>query len=233
LLPDTVKISEKVTRSDVRARNELAAQLEDLRRRYTDENPKVQDVRARLETLTEKMSDSTARGQAEEQTYAKNSLKESLILNHTTLENELLAVGEKIIGYRDSIEKFKQELGDLNAHQKGYFDAKNKVDVARKWADLIENRIAEARMAKGANVSDLGILEYAAVPKRPEPTRKKILAAGAFCGTFSMGMVALLGFSVLGRTIKTATDIKHIGQIELLGLQPDRKYVDKQVFYSR
>ncbi len=32
--------------------------------------------------------------------------------------------------------------------QKEYFDAKHKVDIARKWAELIENRIAEAKMAK-------------------------------------------------------------------------------------
>jgi len=153
-------------------------------------------------------------------------------VNLTTFENELLAIGEKIEGYKNSINKFCSELGAMTAKQKDYSNAQNKVELARELLKIIEDRIIKAKLAKEANVGDLEILEYASVPKTPQPTRKKLIAVAAFCGTGFLGTMLVVASALLNTTIKTKVDLKGIEGVDFLGVLPDKKKVNIQSFFS-
>jgi len=59
VLPDMVKLTETVQLHEVQLKRELSLKLNDLRQKYTDENPKVIAVKAQLDLLDKNMGEET------------------------------------------------------------------------------------------------------------------------------------------------------------------------------
>lgn len=230
-LPDQVKLTETYRQLEESLRRDLQRKLEELQQKYTDENPKVVEVKSQLEAL-DKNSATSNKKTVDEETYGENFIKRSLLINMTTLENELVAIREKIIGYHESIARYKLNLDDMTQKQKEYFDTKRKVDLKRELLKIVETRIQESKMARDANVGDLEIVEKAQTPKTPEPTRRKIMAGLVLLGVFGLGMGYTALRAVLDWTVKTPADVKSIKGLNHLGVLPDKNRVNETDYYS-
>lgn len=231
-LPDTVKLSETFRSGQDELAREMQIQLDTLRQKYTDDNPKVKALIAQLDSVKKNMGSKDEKSSGEE-TYGTNTFKESLKVELVEIENFYSSSKEKVIGYTTAMEKYSAEVSELGSIEKEYFDLERKVDQASDLLVTINDKIVQAKMAKEVNVSDLEILEYASIPDEHLPTRKKLMAIGAFMGTGFIGTLILLGAAVLNGKVKTKADIKGWGKVDMFGTLPDRSLVTETEYFVR
>ena len=75
--------------------------------------------------------------------------KRTFQISLSTLENDQLALKDKILEYQKTIQKYRMNLDQMTEKQKGYFDVQQKVSLKRELLKTIETRMQEAKMARG------------------------------------------------------------------------------------
>ena len=174
-LPDTVKISETMTSQREKELQFLQRELELMLQKYTESHPEVLELKMKIEQLESELRDGSESNKTlpDSETFAQNSLKQSLILELNRMENELNALDEQMEAYQEMMGNIQNELHDLSSVQETYFNLKQKVDSARELLDTVDKRISDARIARDANTHDIAILERAVPPVSPEASGPK------------------------------------------------------------
>jgi uncharacterized protein involved in exopolysaccharide biosynthesis len=216
-LPDSVPmsgsnpqpVSERVRLEN--EKNQLEARLSELRRRYTDEFPEVQEVIRRLNHVNESLTALLADKSAEALTTRSSrptatGLRLEVIGRETQrLKDEQKRIREQIANYQAKVEAIprrEQEMIDLTRNyeiSKGRYDSL----LSKSYAADMSNELDTQQ--KGERFI---ILDPARVPEKPfKPNRLKLMAVSFFMSLFcSVAVVVAKEF--LDPSVKTEREIR-------------------------
>ncbi|MDD2331477.1 MAG: hypothetical protein PHI68_02360 [Candidatus Cloacimonetes bacterium] len=227
--PEAVR-SWTYTATDERKLLQLERELEMLRTKYTDDNPKIQKVLKEINDLKDIAATKSGRDIPESVTWGPTDLLDVYTIDRSRFEAEKRAAIDVNEEYQIRVNNIRAELETLTQIQKEFFELERKLQLNRDILRIIEGRLSEARMAMESNVSDYEIIELAKTPKNPEGTKRKLLVVAIGLITFLVGTVFVVGNEILDMSIKSEVDFQEVIRIPLLGVLPNEDHVDKNVF---
>ena len=233
-LPEKVELTSTVSATQ---KKDLAAKKNELtllKKKYTEKNPKIVKLKSEIKALEKDIETKSDEEIIPDQTtYGKNEFRQSLLLEKTQYENEVIASEKKIGEYRKKIASIKEQLKSLSPLEREYYDIKNNEATIREQLKKIKNRLVETKIAMDSNLSDFEVLEKAVAPKYPEASGKKMIVIVfgflAFIGLFLL----FAGKEFLDFSIKSDFDFQEILKIKLLGEIPNKDSVPPPIFYSQ
>ncbi len=212
---------------------QLKKELDVLRTRYTDENPKVKKALYEIQELQRRIIDGNKYPEIPDETsWGPNNLLQSFEGDIARYQGELSAATQLQDDYESDIRRLKRGLRDLNYLQKTYFELKRLLDLNRDILRIIEGRISESKMAMDSNTSDFDILEPAKTPPWPQGLNKKIIVLGTGIFIFALMVVIVIGREVLDFTVKSAVDVYDFVNIPVIGMIPNEESVSSEIFYK-
>ncbi|MCB1734800.1 MAG: hypothetical protein H6981_07755 [Gammaproteobacteria bacterium] len=194
--------------------SDLEWELEQARGRYTDENPKVKDLKTRIATikgLIEKGGDSGSPSN----TYANNPVRQELTVKRYQTTSDYKQREARLGALDKLVKEMRDKLNMLTAKKQENNQLKAKVDSIELLADNLRNRVEEARVLMLRNESDFDIIERARPPDEAEPSGRKTLAIlGVILGGGLGLMIALLQ-EFLDKRVRTRREAQDLGEGKL------------------
>lgn len=208
----------------------LERELESLKARFTDENPKVKKVQTEINELRKTISNSE-RDIPEHVTWGPSGLSEAYTIDRTRLEAEKKGAIKMNQDYQVQVAGIKASLSNLSDLQKSFLELERQLDLNREILRIVEGRLAESSMAMHSNVSDYEILEYAHAPMYPDGLRRKLVIAIVGFMTFFLSSLIIVLFEATNPKTRSPKDFQDLIKIPLIGLLPDENKFDELVFY--
>lgn len=228
--PTEVLRSWTFTETDERKILQLEKELEILRTKYTDDNPKIRKVLKEISDLTA-LAKKTNRDMPESTTWGPSGLIEVYTIDKVRFEAEKKASVEMNNEYQVKVNNIRASLENLTQIQKEFFEIERQLQLNRDILRVIEGRLAEAKMAMQSNISDYEIIEPAKAPNYPEGTQRKLLVVAIGIIMFLVGSVFVIGNEILDFSIKSEMDFTDVIKIPMIGQLPDEDQFDKNIFY--
>jgi uncharacterized protein involved in exopolysaccharide biosynthesis len=232
--------SVKVVTSELLRTNEgnrtksLKNELEVLRKRYTEDNPKVQHLLHQISVLEiEEQRKASSNITFDEIEYGLNPVYKELSLRELDLESQLFASYGNLASYAESIDQIKQKIEDLSSLAQVHLKLEQKTSSKQDLIDTLDTRLVEANLALESNISDFDILERAQTPEFPKRSFRKVISLAL--ALFSSGIIAvyILIKEVTNTSLKTANDLKRLEGANVIAVLPDKDEVSAQLFYSQ
>lgn len=217
------------TRTDETRLLELERELELLRTRYTEENPKVIKVKEDIEDLREQIENQT-RNLPEATTWGPSGLLDVYTIDRTRFEADRQASRKLDREYQSKVDSLRANLGHLTDAQKEFLELERQLELNRKVLSIIESRLAEAEMSIKSNVSDYEIIEPAKPPLMPEGTRRRLIVLGLGAAFFALMSAFVVGKELVSPYLRSSKDFSHPAPIPLLGQIPDEGQVENTIY---
>jgi len=234
-----IETDEKSIISEVLRTNEgnrtkaLKSQLEVLRKRYTESNPKIQHLVHQISVLEQGQEAEGSVKKFDEVEYGLNPIHEELVLRKLQLDTDIMATQVNLSKYQNNIDRISNKIADLSALEQKHHRLKQDVDNNEDLASTINTRLIETSLAMESNISDFDILEYAQPPQFPKKSYRKIISiALAALGAFAITAFILLR-EFINNTAKTEFDLRHITGSKFSAVLPNKDEVSEQTFYSQ
>lgn len=208
----------------------LEKDLELLRSRYTDENPKVRKIISEITELKKAMATNN-RDLPEAVTWGPSGLTDVYTVDKARFEAERRGAIRMNEEFQKEINLIKSTLENLTQIQKDFFELERQLELNRDILRLVESRLAESRMAMQSNVSDYEILESAKAPMYPESGRRKLIVVVIGMLVFAGASLFIVLREILNTKIKSPKDFQEGIKIPLCGVLPDEQQVEEKVFY--
>jgi capsular polysaccharide biosynthesis protein len=230
VLPEEVIQTWTYTATDEKKLLALEKDLELLKSRYTNDNPKVRKVISEINELKKTMQTNN-RDLPEAVTWGPSGLTEVYTVDKSRFEAERRGAIRMNEEFQKEVNLIRASLENLTQIQKEFFEVERQLELNRDILRLVESRLAESRMAMQSNVSDYEILESAKAPTFPESGRRKLIVV-------VVGMLVFIGSSmfivfkeILDTRTKSAKDFHEGVKIPLCGVLPDEHQVEEKIFY--
>jgi polysaccharide chain length determinant protein (PEP-CTERM system associated) len=170
-------------------KGQLEARLSELRRRYTDAFPEVQEVLRRLNHVTESLNGLPADKPSEPSTSASikptaTELRLQVIARETQrLKEEQRRIREQIAAYQTKVEAIPRREQEMTDLMRNY-------DISKGRYESLLNKSYAADMSNELDSQQKGerykVLDPALIPERPfKPSRIKYMFASFFMSFFS------------------------------------------------
>jgi uncharacterized protein involved in exopolysaccharide biosynthesis len=195
------------------------AELDELRTRYTDQNPLVIEKMEAVQTLDEQMSKSAADTKADPSAYAGTFLGNTLYLNYIELENEKKA----LLREKDELEKLRTQARarlDAVPEKAAAFAQLNlrrqSLETAR---NLLFSRLREAELFEQNAPGYYSIFAPAAlqgVTVRGRLTKTAAFTMAGGIGLAVMALLAALAAEILDPRLRTGLEASRALQAPLL-----------------
>jgi len=180
---------------------DLLAEEGELRQKYRDEHPRLQEVHAQMATLASRLDQEI------------DNLAQSI----ATAYEEAKAREQSL---EESLEGLKSEVLDLNAKAIQYKVLEREVETNRQlYADMLK-RMKEARLGEHLKANNIRIIDRAVAPTRPYQPRVLFNLVLALIVGLAGGISLALFTARLDDTVKTPEDIQRLLQVPCLGVIP-------------
>jgi capsular polysaccharide biosynthesis protein len=234
------KLDEKVITSELLRVNEgnrtkaLKNELGVLKKRYTEDNPKVQHLLHKIAVLElEQVASKSNNPKFDEVEYGLNPIFEELTLKKLELESQLIASYGSIKSYKQSIILTTQEIESQAKVEQNHYRLKQKIESNETLLNTINNRLIETSLALESNISDFDILEPAQMPEHPKRSFRKIIAIGLAAFSALIISIFILLREFTNTTIKTSFDLKQLFGAKFSAVLPNKDEVPESLFYSQ
>ncbi|MBL9044322.1 MAG: polysaccharide biosynthesis tyrosine autokinase [Myxococcales bacterium] len=189
--------------------------LGDLRRAYTEEQRRLAELRSRYQDTHPQVQQQSSKV---EQILRELSREVEVALSASQIRyNEALSDEQKVL---TELAQMKQEGMRLSRLEIDYNKLKRDADSLQKQYNLILNRSKESGMVGRLRLSNIKVLDYARTPKVPVSPRVRVVLALAVILALLLGVLLAFVFDALDRTVKAPQDIEtHLG-LPLLGMLP-------------
>ena len=189
--------------------------LGDLRRAYTEEQRRLAELRSRYQDTHPQVQQQSSKV---EQILRELSREVEVALSASQIRyNEALSDEQKVLA---ELLQMKQEGMRLSRLEIDYNKLKRDADSLQKQYNLILNRSKESGMVGRLRLSNIKVLDYARTPKVPVSPRVRVVLALAVILALLLGVLLAFVFDALDRTVKAPQDIEtHLG-LPLLGHLP-------------
>ncbi len=217
------------SQTDQRRLLDLQRELETLRTRYTDDNPKVSKVIDDIREL-QKTTSGDSRDLPDAETWGPSGLKDVYTIDKSRFEAERQASLKMNKEFKTKIDSIRTSLGDLTTVEKEFLEIDRQLQLNRDILRIVEARLAESQMSIQSNVSDYEIIESAKPPVFPEGTNRKMVVLGIGILIFGLCSVFVIGKEILDPYLKSDKDFSGNGMMPLIGLLPDEDQFEKNVY---
>ena len=148
----------------------------------------------------------------------------------TELQFELTALLQKytekhpkIIQLREQIKDLQTQLGDFSLDEIEYGRILREVEANKKLYGILKEKLEEARITEAQKVSDISVVDPAALPGAPvEPNKVMVLLIGAILGLV-VGVALAFFFETIDPSMGTIEDVENILKLPVLGVVPSIK----------
>jgi capsular exopolysaccharide synthesis family protein len=189
--------------------------LGDLRRVYAEEQRRLAELRARYEDrhpLVQQQSSKVDQVLRELSREVETALRAAELRVAESERDEKKVLGE--------LAALKQEGLRISRLEIEYNKLKRDADSFQKQYGVLLNRSKETGMAYRLSLSHLNVLDYARLPKSTVSPRKRLTFAVAAVLALLLGVLLAFVLDALDRTLKSPEDIeRHLG-LPLLGRLP-------------
>jgi uncharacterized protein involved in exopolysaccharide biosynthesis len=227
---DTVQ-SYVVTSSNKAALNSLETELDYLREKFTDENPKVKSLLDRLHQMKIQLKSSKGVAPPSQKTYGPNAVKNTFELRKLNAEMEIKSTTKGIIELQESIARLNKQLIELSKIKDPYLQLQREINSQKDVLEKIKAIVTESKILMDSKICDFAILEKAVTPKFPLPSKKKIIAVAAGFLGFAFAFAAILVIVFLDFTFKSTTELEDILDIPVIGTIPDKDALSPKIYY--
>lgn len=232
--PEKIIISELLRTNAGNLTEKLKSELEILRKRYTEDNPKVQHLVHKLAVLNEENASAmNGKPKFDEVEYGPNPVFEELSLRKLDLESQLQAIDGNLKAFESTNLNTQERLSALTKLEQEHFRLKQNITQTQDLIATINTRLIEINLALESNISDFDILEPAQLPKHPKRSFRKVISIGLAFLSF-MSIVAFIVIrELLNNSIKTSNDLKKLTGFDFSAVLPDKDQVDQATFYGQ
>lgn len=197
----------------------LEVELAGLQEQFTEKHPAVLAIRAKIAQTKTKLSEQMARS-LDAQTYAVDPAYQYLSQQVVQAEVARSALVAKEGALGATIERWAGLLRDLPPRELSLARLTRDHKVAEQVYLLLSGKYQEARITEASVVSDIRIIDRAALPLAPvEPNPVKNGLTGGVLGLL-LGIVAAFTMEGLDRTFKTAKEAERVLGLPALGVIP-------------
>lgn len=193
----------------------LKAQLEQLRRKYTDQYPEVIRVRADLASLERKLAEhpvaSTTTGSATP-TAASLDPRTRMLQSIADADAELKALKDEEMSLRTAVGGYEQRVENVPRRQEELESLSRDSATTKERYETLLKRYEEAQLAstleQGRKVEEFRILDAAIPPREPSaPSRVRVFAIG-FTLALALGVAAVLLTEKLDTAFHSIEDLR-------------------------
>ncbi len=174
--PQKISLEDALSSSNDKLINELQSSLDTLQLKYTEKNPKIIKLKARINDLEKQSQQKKQLPKYKSNKMGPNPFYTQLELSLLTTELSLIDNSSAIDNYHSQLQLLNQEVQRLNSLKRQYLVDQRRIDDARSLIIDLERRAQEARFAIDSNISDFDVIQRALIPLYPEKSFRKIIA---------------------------------------------------------
>jgi polysaccharide biosynthesis transport protein len=192
-------------------RNQLEARLSELRRRYTDEFPEVQDVVRRLNHVNESLAALPADRPVEVE-ISSSTKPTATGLRLEVIAKEMQRLKEEQKRIQGQIVAYQAKVEAIPRREQEMIDLTRNYDTSKSRYESLLGKSYAADMSNELDTQEKGerfiILDPARVPEKPfKPNRRKLMAAALFMSFFgAVGVV--IAKEYIDPRVKTEREIR-------------------------
>ena len=170
----------------------LEISLEEIRGRYTDQNPKVIDLMDQIASVDRLITEG-GDSDTQENTYRPNPLLESLRFKLLEQDDNISIKSAQYQSVKASLEEARDNLKDFTDTREKFNTLVAERSTMSELLDDLRDRVEEVSVVMQGAQSDFEVIEPAIPPSESNPTTKRLIAiAGVVLGGGAGLLVALL-----------------------------------------
>ena len=206
--------------------------------KYTDANPKMQEINNQISQARASLDNEIAKIVAQE-APSSSGVQQKLLSDKFASEAAIAVAQSKNNAIADLEKKNDEEIAKLPEDQQGYIRVKRDADVAQEIYVMLAKRLEEAKVAEVMVPNEVQVIDEATLPDKPIKPRKLLTLVIAAI----LGMLGGAGYSVakafMYRKIRSSEDVEQYLQLPVLGSIPDadsmndKNEEEKKGFLSR
>ena len=194
---------------------DMPALLGDLRRTYTEEQRRLAELKTRYQDSHPQVQQQSSKV---DQVLRELSREVEVALSASQIRySEAVSDEQKVLA---ELQTMKQEGMRLSRLEIEYNKLKRDADSLQKQYNLILNRSKESGMVGRLRMSNIKVLDYARIPKVPVSPRVRVVLALSVMLALLSGVLLALLLDALDRTVKAPQDIETMLGQALLGVIP-------------
>ncbi|GAB4544154.1 MAG: polysaccharide biosynthesis tyrosine autokinase [Pleurocapsa sp.] len=203
----------------------LEAELAQEQTRFTDNNPKIIDLKNKVESLKNILQNQT-------QTIGGANAKKlygdvKFTLAQQQLTTELITLEALNVGLTEQLNNLTQVEQEIRTKAKDFprleqqlRRLERKLGASQSTYELLLQQLQTIQLAENQNIGNVRVIAYAVVPEKPVSSR-----AVAYLASASLAMLAAAGviylLEITDQSIKTIEEAKQIFGYPWLGVIPD------------
>jgi uncharacterized protein involved in exopolysaccharide biosynthesis/Mrp family chromosome partitioning ATPase len=208
-------VTSTVYRNPLKTRlTEYEWQLQEARSRYTEQNPKVIKLQARVDVLKQMIDESQDEG-APENLYSANTKLVDLQERQRELTSDVRVRDAQIAALSQTVEKNRAKLVALTAAEKDFQLLQQRLTATENLESNLVGRVEEARVMMLRDEAAFELFEAAHPPSEPAPSKKKLLAAAGVVLGGGIGLFTALILELLDPLLRTRRDLLGNPGVEL------------------
>jgi len=189
--------------------------LGDLRRAYTEEQRRLAELKSRYQDTHPQVQQQSSKV---EQILRELTREVEVALSASQIRySEAVSDEQKVL---TEVQLVKQEGMRLSRLEIDYNKLKRDADSLQKQYNLILNRSKESGMVGRLRLSNIKVLDYARTPKVPVSPRVRVVLALSVVLALLLGVLLAFVLDALDRTVKAPQDIESNLGLPLLGMLP-------------
>ncbi len=195
--------------------------------KYTDENPKMQEINSQIQTVRASLNQEISRI-VDQQAPSTNAVQQGLMADK--FKNEAaIAVAEgkdKALAALDA--QNNASIAALPEKEQGFIRVKREADVSQEIYIMLSKRLEEAKIAEVMVPNEVQVVDDATLPEKPIKPKKAL----TLLLSLILGLLAGSGFVTaryfMNRRVRTSDDVEQIFGLPVLGMIPDTNTLKDQ-----
>lgn len=205
---------------------DLDAQLATARSRLTDTHPDVRSLleeRSSLNSLySQRASRVVPRGQGvPDAGIASDELSQALTANYINAETERQSLAERLAVIQTERAKLQNQLDQLPIKQRPLASLIRQREEATRTLELLQGKLAEAKIAENQLVSNIRIIDYAQKPEDESWPNNKVVLVVATAAGLSLSVGVMLLLEALDNKMYDVSETERALKLPILGVLPE------------
>jgi len=197
----------------------LETQRAGLLEEYVAESSQVRTVDAQIDKLKQQLSQQLETVLAAS-TRAANPVRDELLADAARNRAAAVAAHKRAEALSEAVRRAQARLGDIPATEKELARLLRAKNVADRVYTLLLEKYQDVRVAEAMSLSNVRLVEPAAIPESPIKPRKKLNIALACIFGLILGIMLASLIEYLDDTIKDPKEIDELLEIPVLGVIP-------------
>jgi polysaccharide chain length determinant protein (PEP-CTERM system associated) len=225
---DEIESSSSISTPEIDARlNSLRKDLDDLRRKYTDQHPDVMATRRLIEQLQEQKKEEvaarrkSAAAKGKSASEDRNPVSQQLRISLAEAEATVASARARLAGYEGQYKNLKAQAAMVPQIEAEFTQLNRDYDVQKKTYESLLSRRESAAMGK--DVQDTGgarfrVIDPPRVSPEPVPPRRITLLGVAFALALLLGLFSSFLANQVSPMFHDARSLRQLSKRPILGM---------------